>query len=109
MPEASVVQQLDRSLATPFPPILDEKAEYRAQLLPTERIVPADLLQVDDHQFGIRRDREPGHLRDRLRLLPHDLGINALTRRRNHHALERALFLGRAKVCSLTTKRVAGN
>src|SRR6187402_2038704 len=98
MPEATVVQQFDRSLAAPLPSLLDEEAQDRTHLLAAERILVSHRREIHDHELRLRRDRETGLLRNGLRLLTHDVRVNALAARRNHQALESALFFRGAEM-----------
>ena len=66
----------------------------------------AHLGQLDDHQLCVRRDGESSLPGDGLRLLTHDVRIDSLPRRRNHQAFERVLFLRRAEVGTLASKRI---
>src|SRR6478672_747603 len=100
MPKATIVQQLDRSFAAAFPPVLDEEAEHRTQLLATERILATDRREIHDHELRVGRDGEPRLASDRLWLLTHDVRIDAFARGRDHQALECALLVGRAEVCA---------
>src|SRR5215216_5583501 len=106
MAKSAVVQQLDGALAAALPPVLDEESEHRAQLLATQRILTANLCELDDHELRIRRNGEAGPGGDGLRLLTDDVGIDSLARRRDHQALERALLVWSAEMRPLSPEGI---
>ena len=107
MPEAAVVQKLDRPLAASLPSVLDKEAQDRTQFLAAEGILASHRREIHDHELRLRRDREPGLPRDGLGLLSHDVGVDALPARRNHQAFERALLVRCAEMGAFTPKGVA--